>query len=97
MSVQTISIQDLPHENKLAVSFRLLLGLYAIIPACLLLQLIDAGFLQGYLKQYLPSSPHHFILFQIVFGTPHIVASAIVMAKPEEGVKDSRSLCCQAK
>jgi hypothetical protein len=80
MSAQTISIQDLPHENKLAVSFRLLLGLYAIIPACLLLQLIDVGFFQGYLKQYLPSSPHHFILFQIVFGTPHIVASAIVMA-----------------
>ena len=87
MSAQTISIQDLPHENKLAVSFRLLLGLYAVIPACLLLQLIDVGLLQGYLKQYLPSSPHHFILFQIVFGTPHIVASAIVMASNTEYLK----------
>lgn len=87
MSAPTIPIQDLPSENKLAVSFRLLLGLYAIIPACLLLQLLDVGFWQGFLQRYLPSSPHHFILFQIVFGTPHIIASAIVMASNKEYLK----------
>lgn len=79
MSAQSISAQDLPKPNRLAVSFRLLLGLYSIIPLCLLLQLLDGWFWQHYLKENLPSSPTHFILFQILFGTPHIVASAIVL------------------
>jgi hypothetical protein len=80
MSAQLISSQDFPKQNQLAVSFRLLFGLYAIIPICLLLQLSDGWFWQGYLKDNLPSSPTHFLLFQILFGTPHIVASAILLA-----------------
>jgi hypothetical protein len=87
MSAQIISIQDLPHENKLAVSFRLLLGLYAIIPVCLSLQLLDVWFLQGSLQHSLSSSPHNLILSQIIVGTPHIVASAIVMVSNTEYLK----------
>ena len=79
MSAQIAATQDLSNEQKLAVSFRLLLGLYAIIPVCLLLQSFDGWYWQGFLKNNLPSSPTHFILFQILFGTPHIVASAIVL------------------
>ncbi|MGR8979885.1 MAG: hypothetical protein ACU84H_07350 [Gammaproteobacteria bacterium] len=86
MSAQLISARELPAENKLAVSFRLLFSLYAIIPICLLLQLFDGWFWQGFLKENLPSSPTHFLLFQILFGTPHIVASAILLAGDREYV-----------
>jgi hypothetical protein len=88
MSAQTLSIQDLSQETrKIAVSFRLLLGLYAIIPLCLLLKLLDGWFWQGSLQASLPSSPNHFLLFQIIFGTPHIIASAIVLLSNQEYLK----------
>ncbi len=73
--------------NNLSVSFRLLLALYAIIPFCLFLQLIDTQFFNHYLQQSLPTSPTHFILFQILFGTPHIVASAIILTTNTEYFK----------
>ena len=84
MSAQLIPAQDIPGQNRLAVSFRLLFSLYSIIPICLLLQLLDSSLWQGYLKQNLPSSPNHFIFFQIFLGTPHIIASAIVLASNRE-------------
>lgn len=87
MSAQLISAQDFPKQNPLAVSFRLILGLYAIIPACLLLRLFDGWFWQSYLKDNLPSSPTHFLLFQILFGTPHIVASAILLASNSDYIR----------
>jgi hypothetical protein len=80
-SVQTDSFQT---GEKLAVSFRLLLALYSIIPVCLLLQVFDSQLWGGFLKEHLPSSPSHFLLFQILFGTPHIIASAIVMVSNKE-------------
>jgi len=80
MSAQSLPLQELPQEARhIAVSFRLLLGLYAIIPLCLLLQALDVWFWQGALQASLPSSPNHFLLFQIIFGTPHIIASSIVL------------------
>lgn len=79
MSAHIITAQDLPDERKLTVSFRLLLGLYAIIPLCLILQMADGWFLHGFLRENLPSKPSHFLLFQILFGTPHILASTIVL------------------
>ncbi|MDD5319676.1 MAG: hypothetical protein PHD43_03490 [Methylococcales bacterium] len=87
MSAQIAATEDLSNEHTLAVSFRLLLGLYAIIPVCLLLQLFDGWYWQGFLRNNLPSSPTHFILFQILFGTPHIVASAIVLVSNTEYLK----------
>jgi len=79
MSTSTLALHDQAVEKKLSVSFRLLLSLYSIIPVCLLLQLSDGWFWQDYLKHALPSAPTHFLLFQILFGTPHIVASSIVL------------------
>jgi hypothetical protein len=80
MSAQLLSLQDRVSDYKLTVSFRLLLGLYAIIPVCLLLQGFDLLIWQGYLQALLPSSPEHFILFQFLFGTPHIIASSLILA-----------------
>ena len=75
-SVPTINKQS---KNKMLVSFRVILALYSIIPICLLIQFLDIYLWNGYLKASLPSSPRHFILFQILFGTPHIIASAILI------------------
>lgn len=83
MSAQTASSTQKEKkfiENKpLAVSFRWLLGLYMIVPLCLLLQLLDYFLGHGYLQQHLPSSPKQFLLFQLIFGTPHIIASSILL------------------
>ena len=87
MSAHIISVRDSSHQGKLAVSFRLLLGLYLIIPVCLMLQWLDSWFWQNYLRENLPSSPSHFLLFQLLFGTPHIVASAIILASNTEYLK----------
>ncbi|MGR9014093.1 MAG: hypothetical protein ACU83U_10660 [Gammaproteobacteria bacterium] len=87
LSDQTISVQAMPNDNQLAISFRLLLGLYAIIPLCLMLQLFDGWFWNGALQQNLPTSPKQFLLFQILFGTPHIVASSILLVSNTEYLK----------
>lgn len=87
MSAQAISAQEIPNDNRLTVSYRLLLGLYAIIPLCLSLQLFDGWFWHGFLQQNLPSSPKQFLLFQVIFGTPHIVASSILLASNTEYLK----------
>ena len=87
MSAQIITAQALSDERKLAVSFRLLLGLYSIIPLCLALQMADGWFWHGFLRESLPSRPTHFLLFQILFGTPHIIASALVLVSNTEYLK----------
>ena len=84
MSAQSFSVTRDINDNKLAVSFRLLMGLYAIIPLCLLLKWLDGRYWDAYLLQHLPSSPTHYVLLQILFGTPHIVASAILLTSNRE-------------
>ena len=71
-------------ENPVTISFRLLLAIYAIIPLCLLLQVLDSTVWGGYLKATLPSSPNHFIFFNVLLGIPHILASAIVLTSNTE-------------
>jgi len=84
MSASNISVEQTPVDNKLSVSFKLILGLYSIVPICFAVYLMDVFVWDGYLKSILPSSPAHFILFQILFGTPHIVASAILLSSNKE-------------
>jgi len=84
MNTSTLVAEDLPFENKLAVSFKLILGLYSIMPICFAIYLADIYIWDNYLKSILPSSPAHFILFQILFGTPHIIASAILLTGNKE-------------
>ena len=84
MSAPAASFSEDVSSKKLAVSFRLILGLYGIIPLCLILQCFDGWFWGDYLRHTLPSSPYHFVLFQILFGTPHIIASNILLVSNAE-------------
>ena len=79
MSAQLITSLGMPEERKLTVSFRVLLSLYAIIPLCFIIQMTDVFYLHGFLRESLPTKPTHFLLFQILFGTPHILASNFVL------------------
>jgi hypothetical protein len=79
MSSHSVPIIKKQSKNKMLVSFRVILALYSIIPICLVIQFLDIYLWGGYLKAHLPSSPSHFILFQILFGTPHIIASAMLI------------------
>ncbi len=80
MSAQSLPLsRPLTERTPLAVSFKVLLGLYAIIPLCLFLYWLDSSFWDGYLKENLPANPRHFFLFQLLFGTPHILASTLIL------------------
>ncbi len=71
--------EEINQFEPLSVSFRVLLGLYLIIPLCLLLYGLDKALWQEWLHDNLPSRPTHFLLFQVLFGTPHILASTILL------------------
>lgn len=79
MSAQSISFPHQNSGNSLAVSFKFLLSLYGIVPLCVLVQLADRFGFDSALREMLPSSPSHFLLFQILFGTPHIIASNLLL------------------
>lgn len=73
---------SLPYQTggfKLPVSFRFLLSLYAIVPICVVVQWLDQILFDHALRNMLPSSPSHFLMFQILFGTPHIIASNLLL------------------
>lgn len=82
--IHTLSSSENRPSGILAVSFRLLATLYLIIPLCLGLQVVDEFFWDGYLRYALPSSPQHFLVFQILFGTPHILASTVILTSNQE-------------
>lgn len=84
MSAASVSISGQPGSNKLAVSFRFLLSLYGIVPLCLLVLLADRHGFDYRLRDMLPSSPSQFLLFQILFGTPHIIASNLLLGSHVE-------------
>jgi hypothetical protein len=80
--------------NHLNVSFRVLLGLYLIIPLCLLLYGLDMAFWQSYLRENLPTKPTHFLLFQVLFGTPHILASTILLVSNDDYLRFYKRRLC---
>lgn len=79
MSASSLAIEYPASCNKLSVSFRFLLGLYAIVPMSLLLSWLDQSVFNFLLRDWLPTSPGHFLLFQLFFGTPHIIASNVLL------------------
>src|SRR6478672_8894664 len=65
---------------RVTISARFLLGIYAIVPLCLVAMVLDKLFGNGNLfRNDLPSSPESYFFFQIIFGTPHIIASAVIL------------------
>lgn len=79
MSAQGVIANSQSGALSLSVSFRLLLSLYAIIPICLVVLWLDQLSFNHALRDMLPSSPSHFLLFQVLFGTPHIIASNLLL------------------
>jgi hypothetical protein len=70
----------IPTTQSISISFRLLLGIYSIIPICLLIQFFDINYGGAYLQQALVSNPKHILLLLIIIGTPHIIASTILLS-----------------
>jgi hypothetical protein len=66
--------------SRLTISARFLLGIYAIVPLCLLVMAVDYLFGGGALRSVLPSSPDSFFIGPLLFGTPHIIASSVILA-----------------
>jgi hypothetical protein len=84
MSAPSLDMLQRYRLTHLTVSFRFLLVLYAIVPLCLLIQFADQFMFAFRLRELLPSSPNHFLLFQVLFGTPHIIASNILLISHAE-------------
>jgi len=91
MSAPSISVPHQASSLKLSVSFRFLLGLYAIVPLCVLISLLDQFGFDHALRDMLPSSPSHFLLFNILFGTPHIIASNLLLFGHSDYVRTFKS------
>ena len=69
----------MPHS----VDGRWLLALYLIIPLSLVAVLVDLMLFDRYWQQqWLPDDPNDWAVWALLFGLPHIVASAITVAKP---------------
>jgi hypothetical protein len=72
-------------KSKYALSRGTVLSIYWLIPICMaalgLDQLIGTP-----LKRWLPTSPENWMLFTLFFGTPHIVASSLLLV----GIKEYR-------
>ncbi len=72
-------IADPSAQPKLKISARFLLGIYAVVPLCLLAMFLDRWVWNGDLVRLLPTSPERFFVFQLLFGTPHIIASSVIL------------------
>lgn len=79
MSAQSITFPQQTSSPRLPVSFQFLLSLYGIVPLCLIAVWLDRFGFDHALRDILPSSPGHFLLFQLLFGTPHIIASNLLL------------------
>jgi hypothetical protein len=70
--------------TALTVSGSLLMALYSIIPACAAVVVIDMLLLNRTLSiNYLPSSPEQWLIWAVIFDTPHILASFFSFADKE--------------
>lgn len=61
------------------VSLRSLRRVYAIIPVAVLVVGIDVVILGGVLRDSLESTPQGYLFLSLIFGTPHIVASNVIL------------------
>ena len=69
--------------EPLSVSGKLLAALYLIIPVCASIVLLDILLFNRALMRILPSTPDQWLLWTVVFNTPHILASFFSFADKE--------------
>ncbi len=72
--------RDYRPAPRVTISARFLLAIYAALPLCVLAVLLDQLFWGGYLSRALPRNPNKYLAFQLLFGTPHIIASSVILA-----------------
>ena len=69
--------------SKVPLPRRLLLGLYAVVPAAIGAALVDGALLGCQLRHALPPLPDHLPYWTLVFNLPHVVASTLLLADRE--------------
>ena len=77
-----------PALKKISINW--IMSLYLIIPICLAIQLCDQFLFQYALRSALPNSPEAYVLFKIFFGTPHIIASSVILMTNRDYLKTYR-------
>lgn len=65
--------------RRVTLSMRGLLAIYAVIPLCAALYLVDRGLLGGAIRDALPHNPDHLLIYGLLFGWPHILASNVIL------------------
>jgi hypothetical protein len=82
----TESATVVPHPVAvpITISFKWLLALYAILPVCFLAGLIDKYYFNSKLQPLLPLAPENYFWLALLFGTPHILASNIILLSNRE-------------
>jgi len=75
----TTDVRDSRPALRVRISTRFLLGIYSILPICLLAMVVDYLFWGGSLLRTLSTSPAQIFAFQLLFGTPHIIASSVIL------------------
>lgn len=73
-----------PAAQPISVKAYYLTALYIVVPLCAILVILDITLFNRALQQnYLPSSPEAWLIWAIVFETPHIIASFFSFADKE--------------
>lgn len=70
-------------SEPIAISFRLLLAIYGVIPIAALVLLVDALALNSRLRVSLPNSPYDWWIVVALFNYPHIFASQFSLVDRE--------------
>lgn len=68
-------------QAPIAVSFRLLLAYYLIVPFCVGLALLDMLALGGRVRMFLPYNPENIFLYRTIMDLPHVIMSMITFAE----------------
>jgi hypothetical protein len=76
--------RDSRAASRVKISARFLLGIYAVLPLCVAAMFLDQLFWGGFLSRALPKNPQRYFVFQLLFGTPHIIASSVLLTTNAE-------------
>jgi len=80
-----------PGPEPMAVSLVGLLWVYAVIPVSVAVMLADRVLWAGALGNQLPRTPNNLLVLALLFGTPHIVASNLILVTNRDYFRHYRS------